>query len=103
MNINYILFCLLCQYMVNCDLVKSLPSVTFHLGDQQYPLTEEDYILWVCVSIQFLVCLVLTLHTYFTQAFTKLLLTVGSAFVCCGLRLNRNFTPFSVATVRARE
>ncbi|XP_063063736.1 renin [Engraulis encrasicolus] len=33
-------------YMVNCDLVKSLPSVTFHLGDQQYPLTEEDYILW---------------------------------------------------------
>ncbi|KAL2103671.1 hypothetical protein ACEWY4_000539 [Coilia grayii] len=33
-------------YMVNCDLVKSLPSVTFHLGGQDYPLTEEDYILW---------------------------------------------------------
>lgn len=33
-------------YTVNCDLVKSLPSVTFHLGDQEYPLTEEDYILW---------------------------------------------------------
>ncbi|KAG5281798.1 hypothetical protein AALO_G00048940 [Alosa alosa] len=33
-------------YTVNCDLVKSLPSVTFHLGGQEYPLTEEDYILW---------------------------------------------------------
>ncbi|XP_060737419.1 renin [Tachysurus vachellii] len=33
-------------YTVNCDLVMSLPSVTFHLGDQEYPLTQEDYILW---------------------------------------------------------
>ncbi|XP_028849416.1 renin [Denticeps clupeoides] len=32
-------------YTVNCDLVKSLPCVTFHLGGQEYPLTEEDYIL----------------------------------------------------------
>lgn len=35
------------QYTVNCDLVKSLPSVTFHLGGHDYSLTEEDYILWV--------------------------------------------------------
>ncbi|XP_076847668.1 renin isoform X2 [Brachyhypopomus gauderio] len=33
-------------YTVNCDLIMSLPSVTFHLGDQMYPLTQEDYILW---------------------------------------------------------
>uniref|UniRef100_A0A4W5JZR5 renin n=1 Tax=Hucho hucho TaxID=62062 RepID=A0A4W5JZR5_9TELE len=33
-------------YTVNCDLVKSLPSVTFHLGGHEYALTEEDYILW---------------------------------------------------------
>ncbi|TSL97327.1 Renin [Bagarius yarrelli] len=33
-------------YTVNCDLVMSLPSVTFHLGDQKYSLTQEDYILW---------------------------------------------------------
>lgn len=33
-------------YTVNCDLVKSLPSVTFHLGGHEYSLTEEDYILW---------------------------------------------------------
>ncbi|KAL4645977.1 hypothetical protein GN956_G9734 [Arapaima gigas] len=33
-------------YTVNCDLVKSLPSISFHMGDQEYALTEEDYILW---------------------------------------------------------
>ncbi|KAM9429594.1 renin-like [Salvelinus alpinus] len=33
-------------YTVNCDRVKSLPSVTFHLGGHEYTLTEEDYILW---------------------------------------------------------
>ncbi|XP_062854670.1 renin [Trichomycterus rosablanca] len=33
-------------YTVNCDLVSSLPSVIFQLGDQEYPLTQEDYILW---------------------------------------------------------
>ncbi|NP_001072054.1 renin precursor [Takifugu rubripes] len=33
-------------YKVNCDAVKTLPSVTFHLGGQEYPLTQEDYILW---------------------------------------------------------
>uniref|UniRef100_H2M409 renin n=1 Tax=Oryzias latipes TaxID=8090 RepID=H2M409_ORYLA len=33
-------------YKVNCDTVKLLPSVTFHLGGQQYSLTHEDYILW---------------------------------------------------------
>nr|AYG86849.1 cathepsin D [Salvelinus malma] len=33
-------------HTVNCDLVKSLPSVTFHLGGHEYSLTEEDYILW---------------------------------------------------------
>ncbi|XP_078110120.1 renin [Sander vitreus] len=33
-------------YKVNCDTVKSLPSVTFHLGGQEYSLTQEDYILW---------------------------------------------------------
>ncbi|XP_035595597.1 renin-like [Oncorhynchus keta] len=33
-------------YTVNCDLVKSLPSVTFHLGGHEYSLTEGDYILW---------------------------------------------------------
>lgn len=35
------------QYRVNCDTVKTLPSVTFHLGGQEYLLTHEDYILWV--------------------------------------------------------
>ncbi|KAM8862778.1 renin isoform 2-T2 [Spinachia spinachia] len=34
-------------YKVNCDSVKSLPSVTFHLGGQEYSITHEDYILWV--------------------------------------------------------
>ncbi|XP_029911752.1 renin [Myripristis murdjan] len=33
-------------YKVNCDVVKTLPSVTFHLGGQEYALTQEDYILW---------------------------------------------------------
>ncbi|TDH10433.1 hypothetical protein EPR50_G00074830 [Perca flavescens] len=33
-------------YKVNCNTVKSLPSVTFHLGGQEYSLTQEDYILW---------------------------------------------------------
>ncbi|XP_062315133.1 renin [Osmerus eperlanus] len=33
-------------FTVNCDLVKSLPSVTFHLGGHEYALTQEDYILW---------------------------------------------------------
>uniref|UniRef100_A0A3B1K1A8 renin n=1 Tax=Astyanax mexicanus TaxID=7994 RepID=A0A3B1K1A8_ASTMX len=33
-------------YTVNCDLVMSLPSVIFHLGGKEYPLTQEDYILW---------------------------------------------------------
>ena len=35
------------QYKVNCELVKTLPSVTFHLGGQEYELSHEDYILWV--------------------------------------------------------
>lgn len=35
------------QYKVNCDTVKTLPSVTFYLGGQEYSLTQEDYILWV--------------------------------------------------------
>ncbi|XP_034028581.1 renin isoform X1 [Thalassophryne amazonica] len=33
-------------YKVSCDIVKTLPSVTFHLGGQDYSLTQEDYILW---------------------------------------------------------
>ncbi|XP_010864075.2 renin [Esox lucius] len=33
-------------FTVNCDQVKSLPSVTFHLGGHGYVLTVEDYILW---------------------------------------------------------
>uniref|UniRef100_A0A3Q3X973 renin n=1 Tax=Mola mola TaxID=94237 RepID=A0A3Q3X973_MOLML len=33
-------------YKVSCDAVKTLPSVTFHLGGQEYSLTQEDYILW---------------------------------------------------------
>lgn len=33
-------------YKVNCDTVKTLPSVSFHLGGQEYSLTQEDYILW---------------------------------------------------------
>ncbi|XP_076023075.1 renin [Genypterus blacodes] len=33
-------------YKVNCDTVKTLPSVTFHLGGHEYELTQEDYILW---------------------------------------------------------
>ncbi|KPP66850.1 hypothetical protein Z043_114614 [Scleropages formosus] len=33
-------------YTVSCDLVKSLPSISFHMGDEEYALTEEDYILW---------------------------------------------------------
>ncbi|XP_067384614.1 renin [Channa argus] len=32
-------------YKVNCDTVKALPSVTFHMGGQEYSLTQEDYIL----------------------------------------------------------
>lgn len=39
--------CAVQQYQVNCDAVKMLPSVTFHLGGQEYSLTQEDYILWV--------------------------------------------------------
>lgn len=38
---------LVLQYKVNCDAVKTLPSVTFLLGGQEYSLTQEDYILWV--------------------------------------------------------
>uniref|UniRef100_A0AAR2LYK5 renin n=1 Tax=Pygocentrus nattereri TaxID=42514 RepID=A0AAR2LYK5_PYGNA len=34
------------EYTVNCDLVMSLPTVAFHLGGLEYPLTQEDYILW---------------------------------------------------------
>ncbi|XP_048873259.1 renin isoform X2 [Brienomyrus brachyistius] len=33
-------------YTVNCDLVKSLPSIAFHMGGLEYALTAEDYILW---------------------------------------------------------
>ncbi|XP_008412234.1 renin [Poecilia reticulata] len=33
-------------YKVNCETVKMLPSVTFHLGGQDYCLTHEDYIIW---------------------------------------------------------
>ncbi|KAM6924672.1 renin [Xenentodon cancila] len=33
-------------YKVNCGTVKMLPSITFHLGGQEYFLTREDYILW---------------------------------------------------------
>uniref|UniRef100_A0A9J7X096 renin n=1 Tax=Cyprinus carpio carpio TaxID=630221 RepID=A0A9J7X096_CYPCA len=33
-------------YTVSCNLVKLLPTVAFHLGGQEYSLTEEDYILW---------------------------------------------------------
>ncbi|CAL8325323.1 unnamed protein product [Merluccius merluccius] len=33
-------------YKVNCELVKTLPTVTFHLGGQEYELSHEDYILW---------------------------------------------------------
>jgi len=54
---------LLClQYTVSCDLVKLLPTVAFHLGGQEYSLTDEDYILWVrtlYVSISHLVVLIL--------------------------------------------
>ncbi|KAJ0036666.1 hypothetical protein NQD34_005343 [Periophthalmus magnuspinnatus] len=33
-------------YKVDCDTVLGLPSVTFHLGGEEYSLTHEDYILW---------------------------------------------------------
>lgn len=33
-------------YKVNCDAVKTLPSITLHLGGHEYSLTQEDYILW---------------------------------------------------------
>ncbi|XP_067251346.1 renin isoform X2 [Chanodichthys erythropterus] len=33
-------------YTVSCNLVKLLPTVAFHLGGQEYSLTDEDYILW---------------------------------------------------------
>ncbi|XP_037539696.1 renin [Nematolebias whitei] len=33
-------------YNVDCDAVKILPRITFHLGGREYPLTHEDYILW---------------------------------------------------------
>ncbi|KAM6976463.1 renin [Aplochiton taeniatus] len=34
------------EYRVSCDLVTSLPSVSFHLGGQEYTLMQEDYIVW---------------------------------------------------------
>ncbi|TNN23934.1 Renin [Liparis tanakae] len=37
-------------YKVDCDSVQALPSVTFHLGGQEYSLTHEDYILWTQVE-----------------------------------------------------
>ncbi|XP_065817875.1 renin [Labrus bergylta] len=33
-------------YKVNCETVKTLPTITFHLGGQEYSLPQEDYILW---------------------------------------------------------
>nr|XP_046254070.1 renin [Scatophagus argus] len=33
-------------YKVNCNTVKTLPSIGFHLGGHEYSLTQEDYILW---------------------------------------------------------
>ncbi|KAJ8400182.1 hypothetical protein AAFF_G00398760 [Aldrovandia affinis] len=33
-------------YTVNCDLVKSLPSISFHFGGVKYSLTDEDFIQW---------------------------------------------------------
>uniref|UniRef100_A0A3Q2NVH8 renin n=1 Tax=Fundulus heteroclitus TaxID=8078 RepID=A0A3Q2NVH8_FUNHE len=33
-------------YKINCETVKMLPSVTFHLGGHEYSLTHEDYIIW---------------------------------------------------------
>ncbi|XP_022594825.1 renin-like isoform X2 [Seriola dumerili] len=38
-------------YKVNCDTVKTLPSVTFHLGGQEYSLSQEDYILWTTLCV----------------------------------------------------
>lgn len=49
MSCHQLLLCVVRQYKVNCDTVKTLPSVTFHLGGQEYSLTQEDYILWVRV------------------------------------------------------
>ncbi|XP_029011281.2 renin isoform X2 [Betta splendens] len=43
-------------YKVNCDSVKALPSLTFHMGGQEYSLTQEDYVLWP--QIQGDVCVV---------------------------------------------
>ncbi|MBN3303385.1 RENI protein, partial [Amia calva] len=34
------------EYTVTCNLVKSLPSISFHLGDHEYTMTGEDYIHW---------------------------------------------------------
>uniref|UniRef100_A0A671KS16 renin n=1 Tax=Sinocyclocheilus anshuiensis TaxID=1608454 RepID=A0A671KS16_9TELE len=45
-SLIFCLFRLCSQYTVNCNLVKLLPTVTFHLGGQEYSLMEEDYILW---------------------------------------------------------
>lgn len=42
--------CVVHQYKVNCDAVKTLPSVTFHLGGHEYSLAQEDYILWVSTT-----------------------------------------------------
>lgn len=39
--------CVAHQYKVSCDSVKALPSLTFHMGGQEYALTQEDYVLWV--------------------------------------------------------
>nr|AAI62339.1 Renin [Danio rerio]AAI62351.1 Renin [Danio rerio]AAO41706.1 renin precursor [Danio rerio] len=33
-------------YTVSCNVVRLLPTVAFHLGGQEYSLTDEDYILW---------------------------------------------------------
>lgn len=49
MSCHQLLLYVVRQYKVNCDTVKTLPSVTFHLGGQEYLLTQEDYILWVRV------------------------------------------------------
>ncbi|KAJ8258693.1 hypothetical protein COCON_G00177050 [Conger conger] len=33
-------------YTVNCNLVKSLPSISFQFNGAEFPLTDEDYVQW---------------------------------------------------------
>lgn len=71
----------------------SLPSVAFHLGGQEYPLTQEDYILWVQ-------CLLLWMqmkYSYYIKHWLILFTSVSSLFP---IFLSSNCQPTAVAVRR---